>query len=132
MKKLLLISTLLFCPVPAVAQQVTDYDVCTRNREVYVPGYYDRYGQYIQGYVRTETYSVPCGPVGYQRPYRSAPNVAHPPAGHASRTGVCDPSRTLLGMVAGGGTGAVLSRGEGRWWAVPLGAVVGGTIFGCN
>jgi hypothetical protein len=28
--------------------------------------------------------------------------------------------------------GAALSRGDGRYWAVPVGAAVGGAVFGCN
>jgi len=133
MKKLLLISTLLFCPVPALAQQVTDYDVCTRNREIYVPGYYDRYGNYVQGQVRSESYNVPCGPVGGYptRPHIRPNSVSDVPVGHAARPGVCDPSRTVLGAIAGGGAGAALSRGDGRWWAIPLGAFLGGSILGC-
>ena len=31
----------------------------------------------------------------------------------------------------GGGLGAVLSRGEGRWWAIPTG-VVTGAMLGCQ
>ena len=31
----------------------------------------------------------------------------------------------------GGGAGAAMSRGDGRWWAIPLGAVVGSAI-GCD
>ena len=37
---------------------------------------------------------------------------------------------TVLGGIAGGGAGA-LSRGDGRWWAIPLG-IVGGSIVGCQ
>ena len=37
----------------------------------------------------------------------------------------------IAGALLGGGAGAALSRGDGRWWAIPLGAVVGGTI-GCD
>jgi hypothetical protein len=126
MKKLFLL-TLLLLPLPTSAypryipqaDEVRNYDVCTRNREVYVPGTYDRYGRYVPGYVTTESYNVPCG--GYvAEPVPVRPRV------------VCDPSRTLLGMTLGGGVGAALSRGEGRWWAIPLGATVGGAAFGCN
>ena len=37
----------------------------------------------------------------------------------------------VAGAVLGGGLGAAVSRGEGRWWAIPLGAVVGSKI-GCD
>ena len=38
---------------------------------------------------------------------------------------------SILGGIAGAGLGAALSRGDGRWWAIPLG-VVGGTMVGCQ
>jgi len=37
----------------------------------------------------------------------------------------------IAGALIGGGAAAAMSQGEGRWWAIPLGAVVGGTI-GCD
>lgn len=38
---------------------------------------------------------------------------------------------SILGGIAGGGLGAALSRGDGRWWAVPTG-IVGGALVGCQ
>ena len=37
----------------------------------------------------------------------------------------------IAGALLGGGAGAAMSRGDGRWWAIPLGAVVGSKI-GCE
>ena len=37
----------------------------------------------------------------------------------------------IAGALLGGGAGAAMSRGKGRWWAVPLGAVLGSKI-GCD
>ena len=37
----------------------------------------------------------------------------------------------IAGGLLGGGLGAAISRGDGRWWAIPLGAVVGSHI-GCD
>ncbi len=37
----------------------------------------------------------------------------------------------LLGGILGGGAGAALSRGDGRWWAIPTGIVVG-SVIGCD
>tara|TARA_B100001250_G_scaffold354550_2_gene328493 strand:- start:5815 stop:5970 length:156 start_codon:yes stop_codon:yes gene_type:complete len=37
----------------------------------------------------------------------------------------------IAGALLGGGAGAAMSQGDGRWWAIPLGAVLGGTI-GCD
>ena len=34
----------------------------------------------------------------------------------------------IAGALLGGGVGGAVSRKEGRWWAVPLGAVTGATI----
>jgi len=110
--------------MPVHAQQITEYQTCTRYREVYSPGYYDRYGNYMQGRVSTESYKVPCGDgsVSYQ-PRRDEP---------VRRRLYCDPAQTTLGALLGGGVGAALSRGDGRYWAMPVGAAVGGAMFGCN
>ena len=37
----------------------------------------------------------------------------------------------IAGALLGGGLGGAISRKEGRWWAVPLGAVTGAAI-GCQ
>ena len=37
----------------------------------------------------------------------------------------------IAGALLGGAAGAAMSRGDGRWWAIPLGAVVGSGI-GCD
>ena len=37
----------------------------------------------------------------------------------------------IAGALLGGGAGTGMSRGDGRWWAIPLGAVVGSKI-GCD
>ena len=37
----------------------------------------------------------------------------------------------IAGALLGGGIGGAISRKEGRWWAVPLGAVTGAAI-GCQ
>ena len=37
----------------------------------------------------------------------------------------------VLGGILGGGIGAAASRGDGRWWAIPLG-IVGGSMVGCQ
>ena len=38
---------------------------------------------------------------------------------------------SIIGGIAGGGLGAALSRGDGRWWAIPTG-IVGGALVGCQ
>ena len=64
MKKLLLLIPLVFLSVPAPtqAQQVNVYQSCVG--EVYFPGYYDQYGNFVQGGVATTR--VPCGGGGYR------------------------------------------------------------------
>jgi len=37
----------------------------------------------------------------------------------------------ILGGLLGGGAGAAASRGDARWWAVPLG-IAGGSMVGCQ
>ena len=37
----------------------------------------------------------------------------------------------IAGALLGGGAGAAMSQGDGRWWAIPLGAVLGSRI-GCE
>ena len=37
----------------------------------------------------------------------------------------------IAGLLLGGGAGAAMSRDDGRWWAIPLGAVIGSKI-GCE
>ena len=37
----------------------------------------------------------------------------------------------VAGAILGGGLGAAMSKGDGRWWAIPIGAVVGSKI-GCD
>jgi len=113
--------------VPVKAQQVNDYQTCTKYREVYNPGYYDTNGNYVQGNVSTQSYQVPCGagPVNYQ-PRGNGYNRRY------YNSGYCNPTQSALGALLGGGVGAALSQGDGRWWAIPVGAAVGGTIFGCN
>jgi len=128
MKKLLLLPLVFsLFSLPVKAQQVNDYQTCTKYREVYNPGYYDTNGNYVQGNVSTQSYQVPCGsgPVNYQ-PRRDGYNRRY------HNSGYCDPTQSTLGALLGGGVGAALSRGDGRWWAIPVGAAVGGTIFGCN
>ncbi len=41
------------------------------------------------------------------------------------------PCRDIAGGLLGGAAGAAMSRDDGRWWAIPLGIVVGSTI-GCD
>lgn len=122
-----LFAAALLLPVPALSQQVNEYDVCTRYREVYVPGYYDRYGNYIQGRVTTESYKVNCGVSRDYRNYREYREYNR----HVDNRKRCDPTRTVLGATLGGGIAAGISKKDAYPWAIPLGAFIGGAGFGC-
>lgn len=126
MKKLLLLLPLTFISVPVQAQQVNQFAVCTQNQEVYRPGGYDQYGNYIPGGVSVQTYNVPCNNVNQEyRPSNQYYNNSN------SRV-YCNPTRSLLGALLGGGIAASMSRGNGYYWSVPVGAFLGGAAFGCN
>jgi hypothetical protein len=146
MKKLLLLPLVasLFS-VPVQAQQVNEYLTCKKYKETYTPGFYDNYGRYVQGSVVTQEYRANCqtgaatgpaNPTSYQQVQYQQPYVAPRPYynnGYYNNGGVyCNPTRTSLGALLGGGIAASMSRGNGYYWSVPVGAAIGGAIFGCN
>ena len=121
--KLLLASLIALTPVSASADDVirweTTSQTCWRSvyREEYTPG-----TRKSPGYVTSweEDIQVPCenrrtGTI--QQTIQQDDND-------------CTDGK-VAGAVLGGGLGAAISRGEGRWWAIPLGAVVGSKI-GCD
>jgi len=127
--KAVLIASLIAAPIPAFAQQTNIYSVCTNYQENYAPGYYDQYGNYVQGNVNTQRYNVQCGTGTYYRP-NSAPPVSVAPApsygyNNGYRRGYCSPARTTLGGLIGGGIAASVSKKNSWSWAIPLGAVLG-------
>ena len=93
---------------------------CFRDeyREEYVPGTKNN-----PGYVRTysEQVEVPCGG---RRPTVIRERTPSPDGNECSEG-------AILGGILGGGAGAALSQGDGRWWAIPLG-VVTGSVIGCD
>ena len=105
-------------------------------REEYIPG-----TENDPGYVKSwkETIEVPCEttPTYHPDPY---PDVSRSSSRPSYRrhvtvyedvdTNDCTDGK-IAGALLGGGAGAALSRGDGRWWAIPLGAVVGSHI-GCD
>lgn len=119
-------------PTSSFAQQTNIYSVCTNYQENYSPGYYDQYGNYIQGNINTQRYNVQCGTGTYYRPnggnvYQSpvAAPVPQPYYGNGYRRGYCSPARTTLGGLLGGGIAASVSKKDSWSWAIPLGAVLG-------
>ena len=128
--KILLASIIALTPMSAVAGEYQEgYSssrTCFREeyREEYVPGSVNN-----PGYVRSwkETVEFPC-----KRYHRSD----EPRQSTVTRTydeydtNDCGDGK-IAGGLLGGGLAAAISRGDGRWWAVPLGAVVGSRI-GCD
>ena len=126
MKQLLLIPLLLVFGSPAMAdyrqgggtQQTTCYE--TVYREEYIPGTRNNPGRVRRWNERVE---VEC-----------ESHSTYEEHSHSTQTDTDDNScieGAIIGGIAGGGAGAALSRGDGRWWAIPLG-VVAGTTLGCQ
>jgi hypothetical protein len=102
----------------------------TEYKEEYVPGTEDN-----PGYVKSwkDTVEVPCEDpnIGWHGPRRPTPRPYY--RRHVTvyeDTNDCSDGK-MAGLLLGGGAGAALSRGDGRWWAIPLGAVIGSHI-GCD
>tara|TARA_Y100001970_G_C13847546_1_gene657667 strand:+ start:101 stop:502 length:402 start_codon:yes stop_codon:yes gene_type:complete len=99
---------------------------CYRSeyREEYIPGTEDQ-----PGYVRSwkETIEFPCD--------RNRATITRPTRTVVERHYEVDDNDCTDGKVAGGilggGLAAAISRGDGRWWAIPLG-VVAGSAIGCD
>ena len=132
MKILLASAIALTACTPALAHHkayqagYSETTTCFREeyREEYVPG-----TENSPGYVKSwkDRIEYPC----------SRTKVDRTPE-NTTRTRVyeeCDENDCSDGKIAGallgGAAGAAMSRGDGRWWAIPLGAVVGSGI-GCD
>ena len=116
---------------PAVAGSQSGYSESTtcykeEYREEYIPGTEDSPG-YIKSW--KDTIEYPCS----RRRVESTTE-------NTTRTRVYDEYEVddndctdgkIAGALIGGGAAAAISRGNGRWWSIPLGAVVGSTI-GCD
>ena len=95
----------------------------TEYREEYIPGNAENPG-YVQSF--HETIEVPC--------QHSSESLRR--GGYTRKTTIqfdnndCTDGKIAGGLV-GGGLGAAISQGDGRWWAIPLGAVLGSRI-GCE
>ena len=102
---------------------------CYKNVERYIPGYYDDFGNWKVGRVKTTRKRVPCSRL-YERPRKPYIYEEHH---HPDVGGHVDDNSCIEGSILGGiaGAGAALSRGDGRWWAIPLG-IVGGSMVGCQ
>ena len=118
--KILLASLIALTPVSASATDVirweTTSQTCWRSvyREEYIPG-----TRKNPGYVTSweEDIQVPCEK-------RKTTTIQQ------QDDNDCTDGK-VAGAILGGGAGAALSRDDGRWWAIPLGVVVGSKI-GCD
>ena len=127
--KILLASLIALTPVSTLASEYQAGYSSSRNcfkteyREEYIPGNADNPG-YVQSF--HETVEVPC---------RSADDSLRN-GGYTRKTTIeydnndCTDGK-IAGGILGGGLAAAVSRGDGRWWAIPLGAVLGSRI-GCE
>ena len=120
MKKLIISSIVLSFTSPVFASDIIRYEVTSQTcwktvyKEEYVPGTREN-----PGYVTSsnEYIEVPC---------KKEKNVIKKKVDNNDCT-----DGKIAGALLGGGAGAAMSRGDGRWWAIPLGAVVGSKI-GCD
>ena len=128
--KIALAALLALTPVSTLADEYqpgySSSKSCYRSeyREEYVPGTED-----APGYVRSwkETIEFPCE--------RNRATITRPTRTVVERHYEVDDNDCTDGKIAGGilggAAGAALSRGDGRWWAIPLG-VVAGSAIGCD
>ena len=117
-------------PVSALADEYqagySSSKSCYRSeyREEYIPGTEDQ-----PGYVRSwkETIEFPCerNRATITRPTRTVVENHYQVDDNDCTDG------KIAGGILGGGLAAAISRGDGRWWAIPLGVVAGSRI-GCE
>ena len=127
--KIALATLLALTPISALADDYQAGYSTSRNcfkteyREEYIPGTAESPG-YVQSF--HDTFEVPCK--------HSAESLRR--GGYTRKTTIeydsndCSDGK-ISGGLLGGGLGAALSRDDGRWWAIPLGAVLGSRI-GCE
>ena len=125
--KLLLASLIALTPVSASAEDVIGWETTSKTcyretyREEYIPGTKDD-----PGYVRTynELIEYPCNDdVATDRVLKIETVVEYD-------DNDCTDGK-VAGALLGGAAGAAMSRDDGRWWAIPIGAVIGSKI-GCD
>ena len=140
--KIALATLLALTPVSTLASPVPNHSQAgysherscfkTEYREEYIPGTEDS-----PGYVKSwkDTIEVPCEDVNPDVGWRRHPSPPERPYYRRHVTVYEDTNDCSDGKIAGGllggGAAAAMSRGDGRWWAIPLGAVVGSAI-GCD
>ena len=128
--KILLATLLALTPVSAIADEYqagySSSKTCYRSeyREEYVPGTENNPG-YVKAW--TETIEFPCKRT---RIISTPENTRRTTTYNEYDENDCSDGK-FAGALLGGGAAAAMSRGDGRWWAIPLGAVIGSKI-GCD
>ena len=131
--KILLASIIALTPVSVLAERPDEQQAgysrtktCYRTeyREEYVPG-----TENDPGFVHSwkETIEIPCSVSDRKT---TAPRRQVVEEYREVDDNDCTDGK-IAGGILGGAAGAALSRGDGRWWAIPLGVVTGATI-GCD
>ncbi len=105
---------------------------CYKKVERYIPGRYDRHGNWRHGYVKQHTKKVPCG--GYYMPQTTPDSFPryeeeHPNVGNVDNNSCVE--GTVAGGLLGGALGGVLSKKDNWIWAIPSG-MVAGSMIGCQ
>ena len=105
---------------------------CYKKVERYIPGYYNKHGQWVGGYVDTDRKRVPCG--RYYMPQTSPDSFPryeeeHPNVGNVDNNSCVE--GTVAGGLLGGALGGVLSKKDNWIWAIPSG-MVAGSMIGCQ
>ena len=124
--KVLLASLIALTPISVVADEYragySSSKRCYRSeyREEYIPGSEDN-----PGYVKAwkETIEYPCD-------NNTATRRTIIERQYEVDNNDCTDGK-IAGALLGGGAAAAMSRGDGRWWAIPLGVVTGSAI-GCD
>ena len=124
--KVLLASLIALTPISVVADEYragySSSQRCYRSeyREEYIPGSEDN-----PGYVKAwkETIEYPCD-------NNTATRRTIIERQYEVDNNDCTDGK-IAGAILGGGAAAAMSRGDGRWWAIPLGVVTGSAI-GCD
>ncbi len=130
----LLASLTLLTVEPAMAgHRPPHHKECFETYTRWKSGWYDNQGYWRPGRYIKDTRPTICR--GRRRThhhhYIPAPQSTKPrkPAKGSDDNSCLEGS--VIGGIAGGGLGAALSRGDGRWWAIPSG-IVGGALVGCQ
>ena len=127
--KILLASLIALTPVSVLAERPDEQQAgysrtktCYRSeyREEYIPGTENN-----PGYVKSwkDTIEYPCND-------RTTTSRTRVETYREHDTNDCSDGK-IAGALIGGGAGAAMSRGDGRWWAIPLG-IVTGSVIGCD